>query len=150
MLVNGVCPGLSASERAGRELYHDAPPGSAARACVAASSLCSAGRPFVRLGSRPLVRPELRQSTPVAAASEGEWIFFLVAGDRTGGARVDGYTAEIATDQIRLLTKVARMYHERGMRQPQIAQQLHISQPRVSRLLKRAVELGIVRTTVIA
>ncbi|XVU29674.1 sugar-binding transcriptional regulator [Actinoplanes sp. CA-054009] len=57
---------------------------------------------------------------------------------------------EIATDQIRLLTKVARMYHERGMRQPQIAQQLHISQPRVSRLLKRAVELGIVRTTVIA
>ncbi|MBM2614573.1 sugar-binding transcriptional regulator [Actinoplanes sp. LDG1-06] len=42
------------------------------------------------------------------------------------------------------------MYHERGMRQPQIAQQLHISQPRVSRLLKRAVDLGIVRTTVIA
>lgn len=70
---------------------------------------------------------------------------------------VDGYPAaratgldEIATDQIRLLTKVARMYHERGMRQPQIAAQLHISQPRVSRLLKRAVELGIVRTTVIA
>src|SRR6186713_1461114 len=57
---------------------------------------------------------------------------------------------ETAADQIRLLTKVARMYHERGMRQPQIAQQLHISQPRVSRLLKRAVELGIVRTTVIA
>ncbi|WP_433380912.1 sugar-binding transcriptional regulator [Actinoplanes sp. CA-142083] len=63
---------------------------------------------------------------------------------------VDSYAAEIATDQIRLLTKVARMYHERGMRQPQIAEQLHISQPRVSRLLKRAVELGIVRTTVIA
>ena len=63
---------------------------------------------------------------------------------------MDGYTAEIAPDQIRLLTKVARMYHERGMRQPQMAQQLHISQPRVSRLLKRAAELGIVRTTVIA
>ncbi|MEU4236060.1 sugar-binding transcriptional regulator [Actinoplanes sp. NPDC026619] len=59
---------------------------------------------------------------------------------------MDSYSA----DQIRLLTKVARMYHERGMRQPQIAAQLHISQPRVSRLLKRAVELGIVRTTVIA
>ncbi|GLI02864.1 sugar-binding transcriptional regulator [Phytohabitans aurantiacus] len=56
---------------------------------------------------------------------------------------------ELATDHIRLLTKVARMYHERGVRQPQIAQQLHISQPRVSRLLKRAVELGIVRTTVV-
>jgi DNA-binding transcriptional regulator LsrR (DeoR family) len=63
---------------------------------------------------------------------------------------VDSYTPELATDQIRLLTKVARMYHERGMRQPQIAAQLHISQPRVSRLLKRAVDLGIVRTTVIA
>ncbi|WP_395108138.1 sugar-binding transcriptional regulator [Actinomadura sp. SCN-SB] len=55
----------------------------------------------------------------------------------------------LASDQIRLLTKVARMYHEHGVRQPQIAQQLHISQPRVSRLLKRAVDLGIVRTTVV-
>src|SRR5262249_9034551 len=57
--------------------------------------------------------------------------------------------SDIPSDQIRLLTKVARMYHERGMRQPQIAEQLHISQPRVSRLLKRAVNLGIVRTTVV-
>ncbi|MGK5683167.1 sugar-binding transcriptional regulator [Actinoplanes sp. URMC 104] len=69
--------------------------------------------------------------------------------ERFPAARTTGLD-EIATDQIRLLTKVARMYHERGLRQPQIAQQLHISQPRVSRLLKRAVELGIVRTTVIA
>lgn len=53
-------------------------------------------------------------------------------------------------EQIRLITKVARMYHERGMRQAEIAVQLHVSQPRVSRLLKRAVELGVVRTTVIA
>lgn len=52
-------------------------------------------------------------------------------------------------DQLRLLTKVARMYHERGLRQPQIAAQLHISQPRVSRLLKQAVEMGIVRTMVV-
>ncbi|WP_240809849.1 sugar-binding transcriptional regulator [Actinomadura sp. WMMA1423] len=57
--------------------------------------------------------------------------------------------SDIPPDQIRLLTKVARMYHERGMRQPQIAAQLHISQPRVSRLLKRAAQLGIVRTTVV-
>lgn len=57
--------------------------------------------------------------------------------------------SDIPSDQIRLLTKVARMYHERGMRQPQIAEQLHISQPRVSRLLKRAAQLGIVRTTVV-
>lgn len=57
--------------------------------------------------------------------------------------------SDIPADQIRLLTKVARMYHERGMRQPQIAEQLHISQPRVSRLLKRAAGIGIVRTTVV-
>lgn len=56
----------------------------------------------------------------------------------------------VAAEHVRLLTKVARMYHERGMRQPQIAQQLHISQPRVSRLLKQAVSVGIVRTVVIS
>jgi DNA-binding transcriptional regulator LsrR (DeoR family) len=58
---------------------------------------------------------------------------------------VDG----VPPDQVRLLTRVARMYHERGIRQPQIAEQLHISQPRVSRLLKRAAEVGIVRTAVV-
>ena len=51
---------------------------------------------------------------------------------------------------VRLLTKVARMYHERGLRQPEIARLLHMSQPRVSRLLKEAAEVGIVRTTVVA
>ena len=50
--------------------------------------------------------------------------------------------------QIRLITKVARMYHERGIRQVDIAAALHLSQARVSRLLKRAAELGIVRTVV--
>ena len=47
------------------------------------------------------------------------------------------------------MTKVARLYHEQGVRQPEIAERLSISQPRVSRLLKRAVALGIVRTTVV-
>jgi DNA-binding transcriptional regulator LsrR (DeoR family) len=56
----------------------------------------------------------------------------------------------VAAEHVRLLTKVARMYHERGMRQPQIAAHLHISQPRVSRLLKQAVSVGIVRTVVIS
>ncbi|MEV6636174.1 sugar-binding transcriptional regulator [Actinoplanes sp. NPDC051470] len=55
----------------------------------------------------------------------------------------------VAAEHVRLLTKVARMYHERGLRQPQIAEHLHISQPRVSRLLKQAVAAGIVRTAVI-
>ncbi len=51
-------------------------------------------------------------------------------------------------DQLRLMTKVARLYHEQGLRQAEIASDLHISQPRVSRLLKRASDLGVVRTTV--
>ncbi|WP_052436165.1 sugar-binding domain-containing protein [Georgenia sp. SUBG003] len=46
------------------------------------------------------------------------------------------------------MARVARLYHERGMRQSEIAAELHISQPRVSRLLKQAVELGVVRTVV--
>jgi DNA-binding transcriptional regulator LsrR (DeoR family) len=54
-----------------------------------------------------------------------------------------------ALDQLRLITKVARLYHEHGVRQPEIAQRLHISQPRVSRLLKQAQDMGVVRTTVV-
>jgi DNA-binding transcriptional regulator LsrR (DeoR family) len=50
--------------------------------------------------------------------------------------------------QLRLMTKVARMYHERGARQADIALSLNISQAKVSRLLKRAAQVGIVRTTV--
>ncbi len=51
-------------------------------------------------------------------------------------------------DNLRLMAKVARMYHERGMKQAEIAAQLLLSQARVSRLLKRAAELGVVRTIV--
>jgi DNA-binding transcriptional regulator LsrR (DeoR family) len=40
------------------------------------------------------------------------------------------------------------MYYERGLKQPQIASELSLSQPRVSRLLRQAVEVGIVRTVV--
>ncbi|MGV9391068.1 sugar-binding transcriptional regulator [Streptomyces olivaceus] len=53
-------------------------------------------------------------------------------------------------DHLRLLVKVARMYHERGVRQPEIAAHLHMSQPRVSRLLKEAVDRGVVRTVVVS
>ncbi len=52
-------------------------------------------------------------------------------------------------DRLRLLTKVARLYHEQGVRQPEIAGQLHLSQARVSRLLKEAAERGIIRTVVV-
>jgi DNA-binding transcriptional regulator LsrR (DeoR family) len=48
-----------------------------------------------------------------------------------------------------LLVKAARMYHEEGMLQPEIADRLSITQSRVSRLLKEASRLGIVRTMVL-
>ncbi|MFD0476167.1 sugar-binding transcriptional regulator [Nonomuraea thailandensis] len=55
---------------------------------------------------------------------------------------------EVTKDHLRLLARVARMYHEQGIRQPEIAAALNISQPRVSRLLKEAVTRGLVRTVV--
>ncbi|HBY24682.1 MAG TPA: DNA-binding transcriptional regulator, partial [Propionibacteriaceae bacterium] len=51
-------------------------------------------------------------------------------------------------DELRLMTKVARLYHEKGLTQPQIAAQLLLSQARVSRLLKQAEALGIVQTVI--
>jgi DNA-binding transcriptional regulator LsrR (DeoR family) len=53
-------------------------------------------------------------------------------------------------DQLRLMLKVARLYHEQQVLQPEIARRLHLSQARVSRLLKQAQIDGIVRTTVVA
>jgi DNA-binding transcriptional regulator LsrR (DeoR family) len=47
------------------------------------------------------------------------------------------------------MTRVARMYYEGDLNQPQIAERLHVSQAKVSRLLKRASELGIVRVAVV-
>lgn len=49
---------------------------------------------------------------------------------------------------LRLMTRVARLYYEQGMRQGEIADRLDLSQSRVSRLLKQAEREGIVRTTV--
>ena len=53
-------------------------------------------------------------------------------------------------DQLRLMTLASRLYHERGIRQRDIAIRLGISQPRVSRLLAQAEEQGIIRTVVVA
>jgi len=44
---------------------------------------------------------------------------------------------------------VARIYHERGVGQRQIAASLHLSQARVSRLLRQAELEGIVRMVVL-
>ena len=51
---------------------------------------------------------------------------------------------------MRQLVKVAHLYHEREMRQADIAKQLDISQSRVSRLLKEAARVGVVRTAVVS
>lgn len=47
------------------------------------------------------------------------------------------------------MTKIAVMYHEENIGQPEIARKLNLSQARVSRYLKQAVKDGIVRTTVV-
>ncbi len=51
-------------------------------------------------------------------------------------------------DELRLMAKVARMYHAHGLRQTEICKRLNIHQSTVSRLLKRAEKEGVVRTTV--
>src|SRR5215831_17425025 len=51
-------------------------------------------------------------------------------------------------DELRLMAKVAHMYHTLGLRQMQICEQLNIHQSTVSRVLKRAEREGIVRTSV--
>lgn len=53
-----------------------------------------------------------------------------------------------SVERLRLMTKVARLYHERGLRQSVIATRLALSQAMVSRLLAAAEKEGIVRTTV--
>ena len=50
---------------------------------------------------------------------------------------------------LRLMTRAARFYHEEGLIQSEIAHRLGITQVAVSRLLKKAQEHGIVRTTVV-
>lgn len=51
-------------------------------------------------------------------------------------------------DELRLMTKVALMYHERSITQSDIAEQLELSQATVSRLLKKARQEKIIRTIV--
>jgi DNA-binding transcriptional regulator LsrR (DeoR family) len=53
-------------------------------------------------------------------------------------------------NELRLIARVAQMYHVEHKRQKDIAEHLHLSQATVSRMLKRAEDEGIVRTTVIS
>ncbi|MCC6167564.1 MAG: sugar-binding transcriptional regulator [Caldilineaceae bacterium] len=50
-----------------------------------------------------------------------------------------------SAEELRLMTKIARLYYEESRRQSEIAAQLDLSQATVSRLLKRAQEEQIVR-----
>ena len=47
-------------------------------------------------------------------------------------------------ESLRMMTKVAHLYHAKGLGQIEIAQRLGLSQARVSRLLAAAKEKGIV------
>jgi DNA-binding transcriptional regulator LsrR (DeoR family) len=58
-------------------------------------------------------------------------------------------SASLGRDATAMIVQVARMYYEQGMTQPAIAERLRVSQSRVSRWLKQAAEMGIVRTVVI-
>lgn len=51
-------------------------------------------------------------------------------------------------NQIRFVTKIAKLYYEEKLSQPEIALKLHISQARVSRLIALSNQMGIVKTTV--
>jgi DNA-binding transcriptional regulator LsrR (DeoR family) len=53
-----------------------------------------------------------------------------------------------ALDELRLMTKIARLYYESELTQMEIAQRLRLSQATVSRLFKRAKEEGIIRISV--
>src|SRR3954469_6825579 len=52
-------------------------------------------------------------------------------------------------NELRLIARVAQMYHGGGKRQAEIADNLQITQATISRMLKRAEQEDIVRTTVI-
>lgn len=56
--------------------------------------------------------------------------------------------SNLSPEHLRLVAKLAWLYHHDGLNQPEIAHRLHISQARVSRLLKQAEQAGIVRTIV--
>ncbi|HML20543.1 MAG TPA: sugar-binding transcriptional regulator [Aggregatilinea sp.] len=51
-------------------------------------------------------------------------------------------------EELRLMAKVAHLYHTEGLTQKEIGARLTLSQATISRLLKRAIDEKIVRTTV--
>jgi len=54
------------------------------------------------------------------------------------------------TDEMRMMLRVAQLYHEEKIKQADISKRLHVSQATVSRLLKRAEDEGVVRVSIVA
>ncbi len=52
-------------------------------------------------------------------------------------------------DELRLLVKIATLYYENGLNQSRIAEQLSLSQSFVSRAIKRCIDEGIIKITVL-
>ncbi len=53
-------------------------------------------------------------------------------------------------NELRMISRIAQMYHVEGKRQAEIAEHLRMSQATVSRMLKKALEEDIVRTTIVS
>lgn len=53
------------------------------------------------------------------------------------------------SDELRLLTKVSRLYYDDGLNQDDIVKRLQLSRSKVSRLLQQARQEGIVKTVII-
>ncbi len=51
-------------------------------------------------------------------------------------------------EELRLITKIASLYYEEGLKQSQISAQLDLSQSFISRALQRALQEGVVKITV--
>ena len=50
----------------------------------------------------------------------------------------------VREDKLAIYSQVAHMYYELGMMQPEIAEKLYFSRSKVSMILKKSQELGIV------
>ena len=92
----------------------------------------------------PIVRVDMRMTNVNAEPQRrvvGEGATMAI-----GAGRLD---EDDRLGHLRLVTKVARLYHTVGLRQQEIAERLGLSQSRVSRLLQAAHDSGIVRTVVV-
>jgi DNA-binding transcriptional regulator LsrR (DeoR family) len=49
---------------------------------------------------------------------------------------------------LRLLSKVSRLYYDQNLTQYEISKRLHLSRPKISRFIKQALEAGVVKITV--